>query len=259
MNQTFNLKRFTLLFIKHTADNFKTYLMTFFVLLGVLFLTMGFAAYVGDGRLPEGIQIPFFIFVLIIAGSIFTSIIFADLGNKKKAIAFLTLPASHFEKYLIGWVYSFLIFQLLFIPAFYLVAIVIQHLGALNNPEKDIVLLNLFSQENQVYIVFIIYAILHSLTFLGSITFQKLQFIKTGFLFFIGIFLLTFFNTKFMQLIIGKQVTSAMPFGGLNVMDIKDTAISLRTEDTLYIFVSLVLFVGVLWVCTYYKLKEKEV
>ena len=44
MNQTFNFSRFSNLFIKHTVDNYKTYLMAFFVLLGVLFLSMGFAA-----------------------------------------------------------------------------------------------------------------------------------------------------------------------------------------------------------------------
>src|SRR5688572_12726562 len=119
MNQTFNLKRFSLLFIKHTTDNYKTYLMAFSVLLGVLFLSMGFVAYMSKD-LSVRTQIPFFIFVFLIAGSIFTSIIFSDFGNKKKAIAILTLPVSNFEKYLIGWIYSFIIFQFLYIPAFYL-------------------------------------------------------------------------------------------------------------------------------------------
>ena len=83
MNQTFNFSRFSNLFIKHTVDNYKTYLMAFFVLLGVLFLSMGFAAYVSGGQISTGAQIPFFIFGLLLGGCIFTSIVFSDLGNKR--------------------------------------------------------------------------------------------------------------------------------------------------------------------------------
>jgi hypothetical protein len=88
MNQTFNLKRFSLLFVKHTADHYKQYLMAFLVLTGMLILTLVFTAVDDEDRLAY--QTLVFGFFFITAGTIFTSIIFSDLGNKKKAISILT-------------------------------------------------------------------------------------------------------------------------------------------------------------------------
>lgn len=259
MNQTFNLKRFSLLFAKHTTDNYKTYLMAFFVLLGVLFLSMGFAAYVSKGQLSVRAQIPFFIFVYLLAGSIFTSIAFSDLGNKKKAIALLTLPASNFEKYLIGWIYSFIIFQLLYIPAFYLIVILIQKLGS--SGERDIELMDLFSNDQRVYIVFLFFAVLHSVALWGSIFFEKLHFIKTAFCFFIGVFTLSLLNTEFMRVLIDKSIRSAAPFNRINIMDANNMYwnVMLPWKYDMYVLAILLLLVVIMWICTFYRVKEKEV
>ena len=59
---------------------------------------------------------------LLLAGTMFTSTIFAGYGDKKKAVAALTLPASHFEKYLVAWLYSFLIFAIVYSAGFFLIA-----------------------------------------------------------------------------------------------------------------------------------------
>lgn len=259
MNQTFNLKRFSLLFIKHTTDNYKTYLMAFSVLLGVLFLSMGFAAYVSNGELSVRAQIPFFIFVFLLAGSIFTSIIFSDFGNKRKAIAILTLPVSNFEKYLIGWIYSFIIFQVLYIPAFYLIVILIQQFGS--SGERDIQLMNLFSNDHKVYIVFLLYAILHAVTFWGSIYFEKLHFIKTAFVFFIGIFSLSLLNTEFMRVLIDKKVSSGVPFNAVHIIDKNQMfwKVMMPWKYDMYVIIMMLVVVMILWTCTFYRLKEKEV
>lgn len=259
MNQTFNLNRFSKLFVKHTADNYKTYLMSFAVLLGVLFISMGFIAYVDNNGLSARTQIPFFIFVYILAGSIFTSIIFSDLGNKRKAISILTLPASHFEKYLVGWVYSFVIFQLLFIPSFYLVVIIIQALTPIKEFAKDEKLMDLFSEKQKVYFVFYLFAALHAVAFWGSVFFKKHHFIKTAFVFLIGVFALSYLNNQFIQFIISEGVGPSTPFGGIGVRENGGITMVVLKNDYIYSAVAVVAVVILMWTSTFFRLKEKEV
>jgi hypothetical protein len=234
--------------------------MAFSVMFGVLFLILGFAAYVSGGNLELGAQIPFFLFGLIISGSIFTSLIFADLGNKRKAISILTLPASHFEKYLVGWIYSFVIFQLVFVPAFYLVVIIIQRLALLTTDTADTALLDLTSHDHKAYSAFIIYAILHGITFWGSAFFEKLHFIKTSFTFFIFCFMLTWFNLEFMKGLISKKVNGAWPFGKVGLHEEKEFySFGLPDSAMMYVLGMFMVVVVILWVSAFYRLKEKEV
>src|ERR1700748_3583700 len=98
MNNIFNLNRFGRLFIKHTAEHYKNYLMSLIVLIGILVLSGSFLVYMIKIPIDKGFQTAMFMATLVLAGSFFTSTVFADLGDKKKAIGVLTLPASHFEK-----------------------------------------------------------------------------------------------------------------------------------------------------------------
>jgi hypothetical protein len=275
MSQTFNLKRFSLLFVKHTADHYKTYLMAFLVLTGMLILTLGAVAYFGrevEYPLNEKKALVYsfywvvFVLFFIVAGSIFTSIIFSDLGNKKKAISILTLPASHFEKFLIAWIYSYVIFQLLFVLTFYLIVMLIDQLYSFNTG-TDITELDLFSAYDGYFTVF---AVLHALTLCGSIFFEKLHFIKTAFVLFIGVFTIDYLNLKFIQVFISETVISAMPFEWIKVSDKFDTWIPPSSSeegfslvvspgyDTYTVIVTLIV-ACILWASSFYRLKEKEV
>jgi hypothetical protein len=261
MNQTFNLKRFSLLFVKHTADNYKTYLMTFLVLMGMLILTLSFTAYFDKEEVRLTIQMVVFAFFFIVAGSIFTSIIFSDLGNKKKAISILTLPASHVEKFLVGWIYSYVIFQLLFVLAFYLISMLINQLSPLKS-YSDIDL-NLFSIDDGIYTLF---AVSHAIALCGSIFFEKLHFIKTAFVLFIGALIITYLNFKFTQVFISETVISAVPFTWIKVSDKFNTWIPSEGSSLIvtpgydtYTIILILIVVCILWYCSYYRLKEKQV
>lgn len=259
MNQTFNIQRFSMLFKKHTIENYKTYLMSVGVLAGMLLLFMGIASYGSGSYLSLGTQETFFVSFLLIAGCIFTSLVFADLGDKKKAIPTLILPASHFEKYLVAWLYSFVIFQLLFVGLFYLIATIVTNLGQ-DIPGRENSLLDIFSTDRKAYAAFIIYPILHAIIFFGAIYFEKLHFIKTVFAFFIGVFLLGLINkpilsSMFDQKVQGSSIFSPVQLSNgkesfeIHAPDVKD-----QTEG-----IVLGLVVLVLWISAYYKLKEKEV
>ncbi len=120
MKKTFSLNRFGRLFKKHTKEHYRNYLMSIAVLVGVMILGGSFLVYMADVQLDKNIQTFLFFTIMLLAGTIFTSSVFADLGEKKKAIAWLTLPASHFEKYLVAWIYSFLLFIIVYTLIFYL-------------------------------------------------------------------------------------------------------------------------------------------
>src|ERR1700753_3363335 len=100
MNNIFSISRFWRLFIKHSAEHYRTYLMSISVLGGVMLLGGAFIIYMIPGPLDAGFQSVLFVSLMLISGTIFTSTIFSDAGDKRKAIPILTLPASQFEKVL---------------------------------------------------------------------------------------------------------------------------------------------------------------
>ncbi len=249
-----------MLFKKHTLENYRTYLMSVAVLAGILLLFIGFASYASNGYLSQRTQIGFFIPFLLGAGCIFTSLIFADLSNKKEAIYALTLPASHFEKYLVNWLYSFVIFQLVFVAVFYLIAAFVIQLGHQSTPDQDNSLFNVFSEDRKPYYAFIIYTGLHAIIFFGAIYFEKLHFIKTAFAFFIGAFLVGLLNRPILSMMFDNQVDGTSFFSPVNISNGKNafTIRAVSMPDYLGAVV-LGLVVLILWISAYYKLKEKEV
>ncbi len=246
-------------FKKHTVENYKTYLMSVGVLAGLLILFMGIASYGNDGYLLLGFQEAIFIIFLLLAGCIFTSLVFADLGDKKKAIPALTLPASHFEKYFVSWLYSFLIFQLLYVGLFYLIATIVISFGH-DMPGRENVLLDLFDKDRIAYMAFVLYPILHSIILFGSIYFEKLHFIKSGFAFFICIFLLGLLNRPIMASMIDHQIVGTTIFSPLQITDGKTYWTIFPPEiQKQTVGIVIVIVVVLLWVSAYFRLKEKEV
>src|SRR5437868_12091396 len=106
MSNFFSLQRFSRLFIKHTAEHYRIYLMSVAVLAGVILLGGSFLFFVIPEPPDPGLQTAIFIILMLMAGTMFTSTVFSDFGNKNKAMAALTLPATAFEKFLVGWIYS---------------------------------------------------------------------------------------------------------------------------------------------------------
>jgi hypothetical protein len=248
-----------MLFKKHTLENYKTYLMSIGVLAGLLILLMGFVSFVNDGYLLLGFQETFFVIVLMLSGCVFTSLVFTDLGDKKKAIPALTLPASHFEKFLVSWLYSFLIFQLLYVALFYLIASIVISFGH-DVPGRENVLLDLFDKDRMARMAFVIYPLMHSIMFFGAVYFEKLHFIKSGFAFFIGLFLLGLFNRPIIAAMIDQSIIGTTLFTPLNITDGKKFWEIYPPEiQNQTVGIVLGTIVVLFWVSAYFRLKEKEV
>jgi hypothetical protein len=257
MKKTFSIIRFGRLFKKHTKEHYRNYLMSTAVLVGVMILGGSFLVYMVDIRLDKNIQTFLFFTIMLLAGTIFTSTIFADLGERKKAITWLTLPASHFEKYLVAWIYSFLLFIIVYTLIFYVaVFIEIQFQRVHGLPQG---ILNVF--ETQVLLMYLVYAFLHAIAFFGAVYFEKLHFIKTAFIFFIIMGVLIVMNKGILSALLGRTVDASPPFGNLHFANSGQTVdIQLgKQHNNPYLIYLIIVLTFIFWAASYFRLKEKQV
>lgn len=259
MNNIFSFSRFSQLFIKHSQEYYKTYLLSVTVLLGLLLTILSFASYATGGDLNVRVQFAIFFFFFIGTGSIFTSMIFSDLSNNRKSIAILTLPASHFEKYLVAWLYSFVIYQVIYVLSFYAIDLLVLNLQNSGKDEK-IALLNLQSSETPYDMALMVFATIHSLTFLGAVFFEKLHFIKTASMVVLLCLLVILINQPLAETILGIELEKAIPLANVSFKE-GDRYFNIRPETSIKpMMVGMTYaFVLVLWIGTYFRLKEKQV
>lgn len=258
MSNTFNYARFGKLFRKHTVENFKNYLMSAAVLCGCMVLFFSFIFSVDNSRILVETQMISFVIFYLVGGTVFTSTIFSDYGKPRESVGALTLPASHFEKFLIGWLYSFLIFTLVFLVVFYAIDIPFVKAGKVEEINRKT--LELFD-DKQLYYVFFIYAILNAFSMFGAVFFRKLHFVKTACVFFLLLVILTVFHQQLMKGIIPHEIYVQQPFGGFQLKDDSDFFMIRLDKDvtaryTTFLFTGLSL---VLWAGAYFQLKEKQI
>lgn len=256
MNNIFNTKRFGRLFIKQLAEHYKTYLMALSVLVGVMLVGGSFFVYIIPAPLDISTQVILFAGLYLLAGTIFTSTIFADVSDRKKSIAYLTLPASHFEKFLVGWLFSFVVFSVIYTGSFYCILTILINLK--HWPHQHIYVLNVFAYPYSS--IFLVFMLLHSITICGSLFFEKLHFIKTGFSFFITVILLSLLNTSLLKALTGRDVRTVTPFSNLSFFEngrdyVVSASATFEPMVAYLIFAVSVIF----WVAAYYRLKEKQV
>ncbi|QNF33907.1 hypothetical protein HUW51_14685 [Adhaeribacter swui] len=258
MNNHFSFTRFSRLFAKHTAEHIRWYLMATAVLIGGMTLILGFLAYLQSYPINQEEQTLLFVFGLLGAGSIFTSTVLAHLGDKKKAMAALTLPASHLEKYLVAWLYSLPLFLVVFTASFYLVAFLVM---TLDNPGNvPVKLISLFSSDNMVYLSFIAFAFIHGFALWGSVFFQKLQFIKSAFTFFVVMALLLLLNYHGLELLFNRDLAVAIPFDNIGFHDKNQYYyVELPESNKLLTRLLPLVLAVIFWVTAYFGLKEKQV
>lgn len=261
MNNIFKPARFGMLFVKFTAEHYKSYLMSLIVLMGVLMLGGSFMVYLINVRMEISLQLLLLLWVIMFAGTVFTSTIFADI-NSKKAIASLTLPVTHFEKYMVAWLYSFVIFLVLVISAFYLVMLFLLNIKHFPGEQQEV--FSLFYNVNGLstsvlFVLLTIYGVLHSIAFFGAIYFKKMHFVKTALLFFMIIGVLIIGNNLVMRQMLNRDIIQVMPFSNVGFME-KGTMYSVNVSG--FVWTGQVVFVGMalfFWVAAYFRLKEKQV
>lgn len=257
LTSSFSYNRFGRLFIKHTADHYKTYFMSWAVLIGVLLLGGILFIYALPDEMNVSFQITLYVMVMLAAGTIFTSTLFADYGDKKKSVSALTLPASHLEKYLVAWVYSFPLFLIIYTASFYGVLIFLLRLKPGGEHAR---IFSIIADNPAGFKIYIVYGLLQAVAFYGAIHFNKLHFIKTAFAFFITIALMMISNKYLLGLMTGQKVRPNVPFGEMRFTEQMHNIV-IRTPPhydwiTQY---TVIAFILILWVAAYFRLTEKQV
>jgi hypothetical protein len=216
MNQLFSFQRFIWLVQKHWSDHGKKYGMSLLVIAGALALwfTLTILGNRSDA-MSKDIQGATYYFGLFVIGAIYTSIVFADLNEKAKAISFLSLPASHLEKIVTGLFYSLILFFICYTVVFYVIDFCFVPIGnffaanewktSTNFEPKKVV--NVFTtlKGAERYLLFGYFAC-QAFFFLGAIYFTKFNFIKTFLLGCLLLILAVFYITM-----LAKQLNETDP------------------------------------------------
>ncbi|MES3016592.1 MAG: hypothetical protein V4721_02385 [Bacteroidota bacterium] len=258
MSNYFDIKRFSLLLNKHTSEHISSYFIAVLALFGLLFSVVLFFTPLNNGKISVYFQRDIFLCFLWLAGSVFASTVFANLGNNKKASVELMLPSSHFEKFLVSWIYSYLLFQLVYVGVFYLVMFIASSLAyARGNPFE------IFSLGTDLKVttwIFLFYMVFHAVAFAGSIYFRKLHFIKTVLVFFCFFVVLILLNEPLIELILNRDVTARIPFGKAGIVETNQMfPLDIRKTQKLYLIVVPIITAVLLWTASYFRLKEKEI
>lgn len=256
MNNIFSFSRFGNLFRKHTAEHYKTYLMSVVVLAGILVAFIGFHNALDLRPMEVDVQYDIFVVTFFLCGALFTSSIFTDVSNPKRAIATLTLPTSHFEKFLVKWIYSYIFFPVIFAAIFYMVMIPMQALVQSEGNRME--LLNILVEKDIVN-VFLFFSAIQAIYMMGAIMFRKLSFIKTSFISFIIVMIFFVLNTKFLELILGVHVVSGFPFSYAGITEDDGSYNIYAGGKVELLFVMAVALAVIFWMAAYFRLKEKQV
>lgn len=261
MNNTFDIKRFGMLFKKHTVEHSKTYALSTAVLFGVIFLVLLFFSMMNKWHISDQEQIIVLIFSMCGFGSIFGSMVFADLGDRSKVIPALMLPSSHFEKFLVGLFYSYFIFLAVFVASFCLADYIVVCLS--NHDLEQNKMINIFDTTGrEPGKAFAVFTLFHAFVFWGSVFFKKLHFVKTTIVFFLTVGLLTLINGLVLNMFFAAHTRfdTGGPFSGISIVQADNFMTYLQPTEQfeLYTKVIFVIMVLLFWTTTYFKLKEKE-
>lgn len=269
MNNTFNIQRFGLLLKRQWLEFGKIYLISLVVVIGVnvgfyLFNLYPFRSFSSQ---TLSFREPLFVLFGLLFITVIASSYFAHLGQKPKAIIDLMIPASTFEKFLGGILFTAILSSVSFILIFYLTDLAfVSHMRSLFDQQlvknalsqadvtdqpvvKDH--LAYFFTHNQSNLVKPLYAapaFICSIFLLGSVYFNKFHYIKTA------ISLMIFCGVW--AAIIAK--TAKVLFEGkVRIESLSMTREKIDFEWILLLL--LLLLTAIFWTITYIRLKEKEV
>jgi hypothetical protein len=249
-------KHFTLLLKRQWLENRKAWLIGALALAGILaflFLLTWRWRTSFNGDTTKGI----FLLMLFTGGILFMSTILKDLGNKQKGIWLLILPASALVKLVVALFYGVIAYLVVYFGIFYLV----RELMLLAFGAEATLWASLDLMKNSFYQFVFVYIIFQSIVLLGSVYFNKSQFLKTILITMILFFAAFNGNGLLLKLITGEMNINAnvpldsfqFAYGGDNIY-VRSTALMTYISCTLLWFIVPV----TLWVITWFRIKEKE-
>jgi hypothetical protein len=226
-----------------SGNSFKVSAGSVFGVLLVISLYTGYYRPQSTTTLPK-----IYLFTLFLCGLVFTSKIFAELNNRQKAYAYLTLPVSTAEKLVGSWLLSSPAFTILF----FIISLILYLIACLTGSS-----MNVYTQIFDLYVWKSIatFLVAQSIFFLGAIYFRKNNFMKTLF----ALFLLLFFIMMIPGLYSGfmfRIVWGQKGESGITTVFDNDLMESLSKVISFAFWALLGPFMLLI---SYYKLKERRV
>ena len=276
-NAIFNGNRFLRLLKQHTLHSYTALLLGLIVGFGICFLAIAFLQYVGNPYQNNNNQFLIIaVFGYAILGSFYISSAFSPFRNKERAQAYLMIPATALEKYLVEFIFYPFLFLLVF-PILYLLAnqlstslISIIRLDfvpfdLIDEFSKILILKDYRIEEGvivhtervSVWVIWVSTSFSVAMAFfLGAASFKKYAMLKTllGLIIYFGLCVWMFYflmiKLEWGNYLLSSEETYLTPFG-------TDSG----TKQTIISFISIwILCWGiVLGIVSFLKLREKEV
>jgi hypothetical protein len=263
MNNTFYVKRFWWLFKKTLWEKpFQTFGFTALVLVIILVLYVALKSIWGFGAAQN------IAFIWGLPGGAFflAAFVFGHFSSNASGSSYLTLPASHFEKWLCGILIAGILFPALFLLFFRVMdaAFVTAYHNSLDPASpfykqnyEDVFVFDLTGRiAKQVYSIFLI---LSGAMFTGALYFNKSAFIKTAIattMFFVLLFLMNWLLAR----IFFGSINDAAPFQRVVLPVGKEEGSLEVPTGWSVVFNYSVWFIipAIFWVLAFTRLREKE-
>jgi hypothetical protein len=280
MNQTFDLSRWWMLVERHWAENRKRYGLALLAMAGLLTAWYTFLM-IMDDYAPLNIVLQFTAYYcgLYLVGCFYASTLLAELSDKAQGTNYLTLPASQLEKLLCALFFGVFLFFIAYNLVYYIVDIPMVHLAnriiaekhqvwpGTNSQIGSVEVLNVFTEsgppfwDGQYHVFMTVYFSVQSAFILGSVWFRRYSFLKS-----IVAVLLCFLGGIF---VLNKAIETHLP-AGWRLDNLFEWVQYPPGEETGVVRLSgwietaLMILVRfsppfILWVITWYRLKEKEI
>lgn len=253
----FDIKRFKTVLLREFYTDFLPAIKIMGVIVVIILLLSSINVFFGADDSNAEVIVNFGIF-LFIAGVIYTSLVFGELKSVQGRAAYLSLPASHFEKLLSKWISTNPAFIMAISLLFLILSLILSPLWTMWGSHLSN---EIFTSANYWKIVGH-YFIIHSIFFLGSIAFNKNSLFKTLVALLLFAVLTGFINLLFFRIVwydyfdglwMVKNMEGSASFGSYleNPEEIPQVKI--------IIFLFHYVMAPVLWVVSFFKLIEKEV
>lgn len=175
----------------HWAENRRRYFLSMLAILGVMIIWTGVMLSsngMNQGAFNSEQGVAYLIGICAI-GALYSSTFFADLSDKKKAVQYLGLPASQFEKLLCGIFFGGVLYFIVATCIFYLVEIPASYVSlkkanifyGMDHVKRHVEVVNVLKTDSG-FVIPTVLPILFSIQayfMLGSIYFKRYAFLKT--------------------------------------------------------------------------------
>ncbi len=174
--ELFNQDRFGLLFRRQVNLYMKSWIIALIAISGSLIFISLLLMTASSGQVWFETFKTLGVIAFFITGLIFTSNSFSEMGTYSRSLQYITLPATHFEKFAVGWFMSSVIYILFSVVAL-VFASAFAGLLSLLLFKGEFVVFNPFVTKGAE--VILAYFIAHSAFFLGAAWFRRAAFFKT--------------------------------------------------------------------------------